>query len=170
MRIQHNSMKVNDWIYKRTVTRSYMTTKLWSTSSAATDPEHSGLGQCLQVSLFFILPSNWGWIRENKICPLPQPHHVRWQPPLPNSLQSEHIWNLPPPSSPTVKLSHCPTLNAIESLPSACESWLDRASSKYRASVYCHLGIFNYFHRSILWESSGHIELKIEYFLFYYYL
>ena len=82
-RLQLWEFSTNQWKwmteYTNGVTRSYIATKLWSTSSAAIAPGHSGLGQCLGVSLFFILPSNWGWIRENKICPLPQPHHVRWQ-------------------------------------------------------------------------------------------
>lgn len=58
-RLQLWEFSTNQWKwmteYTNGVTRSYTTTKLWSTSSAAIAPEHSGLGQCLRISLFFHL-------------------------------------------------------------------------------------------------------------------
>lgn len=53
-RVGHKSMK--DRLYKWTISRPCMTTALWPKTSAAIAPEHSGLGLCLQTSLFFFHP------------------------------------------------------------------------------------------------------------------
>lgn len=109
MRIQHNSKKVNDWIYTNGLWLDHTWQQTLIHKLCSNWPRTLRTWAMSSASLFFILPSNWGWIRREQNMPPPPTSSCKMTAtPLPNSLQSEHIWNLPPPSSPTVKLS---TLN-----------------------------------------------------------